>query len=158
MCPLQVTLDVQALLDSKKKNDKIASGLKLLSAGLVTTGVVTGSVLALCLLGPGGLLFAPAVAPAAFGASCAGGTAAAVAVGYYSSQKTDQGVALKESAAVLHDAHRAAQQQLPNAVSKFAGAMEHLAKFFNLLSASVQRIEGTASRVEERLREDALTT
>jgi hypothetical protein len=154
---LQVSLSVHNLVQQQAKNRKVAGVLKTLSAGLVATGLVGGTALALCLLGPGGLLFAPAVAPAAFSACVAGGGAAGLSASYFAGQKTDQGVALKASAVALHDAHQAAQQQLPNAVNRFADAMEHLAKFFNMLSDSVQRIEDTASRVEARLKEDVLT-
>jgi hypothetical protein len=153
---LQVSLDVKRLLEQQDKNRRVAGSLKTLAAGLVGTGLLGGAALALCLLGPGGVLFAPAVVPAAFSACVAGGGAAGLSAGHFASKKTDQGVAQQASAKALHAAHQAAQQQLPNAVKRFAGAMEHLAKFFNLLSDSVQRIEKTASRAEARLR-DMLT-
>lgn len=147
---------MEKLLQRYKQQQKLASTMKLAATGLTGLGLTVGIVLACGLLGPAGVLFAPALAPVAFSACAAGGGAAAVAMGQYASERTERGVALRETAQVLHEAQTASQQQLPNAVDRFADAMTHLAQFFSKLHGGIQRIEASAARIEGRLRENML--
>jgi hypothetical protein len=147
-------MDVEALMLKDQKHKEMQGKLQWAAGGLATAGMATGAVLAIGLLGPGGLLFAPGLAAAAFSASCAGGGAAALAAKCASTASGAKSVAVRHSAQVLHDAHGAAQQQLPQAVVLFSKAMGHLAEFFTLFGQSIQRIERTAERIEDRLKKE----
>lgn len=153
-CP-QVNLDIKALAEKYATHNSHEQKLGWAAGGLAVAGVVGGSALAMCLLGPGGVLFAPHLAAGALGASCASGSGLAVGFKCASDAAAAKAVAVRESAKVLGDAQRAAEGQLPEAVRKFAGAMAHLAEFFSLLGNSVQRIESSAARIECRLKKEA---
>jgi hypothetical protein len=153
----QVRLDVEKIQLMQHHKDKKVALFKNIAAGLVTAGVTGGAALALALLGPGGVLFAPQLAAGAFSASVAGGVASAAVVNMVAGENASKAVALRESVKVLGNAQVAAKERLPHTVGVFAEAMEHLAQFFCTLHGSIQRIEHGAARIEESLREETLT-
>lgn len=96
----QAQLVIDNNIAKQHKTQQKVHRLKAIGAGCLTLGIGTGCVLALGLLGPGGLLFAPSLAAPAFSASVAGGAAVAGATAAAGDYKTHKQVAYKETSKV----------------------------------------------------------
>lgn len=96
----QAQLVIDNNIAKQHRNQQKLQRIKAVGVGCLTLGVGTGAVLALGLLGPGGLLFAPYLAAPAFSASVAGGACSAGLVAAVGEVKTHKYVADKESSKV----------------------------------------------------------